>query len=217
MDIRAPYIDFKGLRSIMKKLLDYYYLTNMRYERAKSLEFSVRHSRPWYPVDDNLTLDQIVTFIKNYDRREHRIDHARLRSRKAQARFEKTWNLITYDLPELIEEKLSTIFTHHGRFVPHLIERIAVHVSKYPPALLEETYQATIRSNNELLVQVRSTQRITEDYIHDLHIAQINNEIKQDVLNYCDIRKIILKRRIRKIEGLLRSVEHRLWKAKQNE
>ena len=214
MDSRQANAKYIHLRALLKKLQGYHYLAESSFNRAKLIEISVEEDVPSYPVTIDWTPEKVVKYFKKIDFLEIPSDKARLRSRRALARLEESWDFVGFRVEDVMEEELSSVFTAKQRLVPHLIEKIVRQATKYSSALQLKRLQATRRCSKELRLQVNSTDAIKANYEHVLDIATTSNSVKEAVLNYCHNRKSSLTRRIYKIDRLIRTVKYKMWRAK---
>lgn len=216
MDSGKPNIHMTHLRSLLKKLETYHSLAKRKYERTRLIDRFDRHPEPCEPLKLDWTIEQVIKYLEALDRQHIPMDKAVIRRRKSEKRWEMTWNVDQHSRLQVIEDVIASIFTAKRRLVPHLIERIADETKKFDKAITRKRFTATQRAYAEVYSHKMAIRPKWANYNNVIHHVKKNPQMKEALINYCDKRKINLKRQLHKTERLMRTVQYKMWKGRHH-
>ena len=214
MDNSNAYIQLSALHRREKTLTWDCRLADNSYMRAKYSVGRVLETEPSLPNFFEISPADVVAFLDRYERINQEVDRAWARYEQTRSLLYDSLQFLTPHVRHVITHELSYAFAKRNAVVPNIVNQITNEALKYSALIANQR----LEDCKEAFRLMLSTQLKTnyESPTRDLYlaIASNDNDMKMAIFSYCDEWMIRRRKQKNRLQGMLRYIQHKIWKAR---
>ena len=214
MDYSNVNLQVRKLQRWEKALRRNQLLTKRSYSRAKTSFQHVLTKKSTHQQPCDKSPADVVLFLRGYERLNERIDKTCIRYKRTYSLYNKSFEFVSLAAHHVIKHELSTVFAKLNVLLPHIVDRITIQALTYSTEIVNQRREENKEAHEEMLIAEMARNRHKEKYDMYMDLASKNEDVKMAVLSFYKDLMIRRRKRLHKVERLLRYIQHKMWKAR---